>query len=151
MSPLEQIAEIQRLAFEHALIKYSGGQIVTPSKRKPRKNSGDARLNSHFTRSNSKMYPPLSEPYATRKRKVYGNKPILVASGRMKKSLVGRAKIFRSRDRYRMTFPNATAYAKYQESMGRPPTKPNKTDMVNIKRDFVMELKAMLRASAMVR
>ena len=42
-----------------------------------------------FTLRNGGQYPPLSPEYQARKDRVFGRKPILVASGRLKNSLTG--------------------------------------------------------------
>jgi phage gpG-like protein len=44
---------------------------------------------AQFSLRGSGQYPPLSAMYAARKKKVYGNRPILVAKGRLRDSLTG--------------------------------------------------------------
>lgn len=44
---------------------------------------------SQFMLRGSGQYPPLSARYAQQKRKKYGNKPILVATGRLRDSVSG--------------------------------------------------------------
>lgn len=44
---------------------------------------------AQFSLRGSGQYPALSPQYAEQKRKRYGNKPILVASGRLMKSITG--------------------------------------------------------------
>jgi len=53
-------------------------------------------IGRHFTRSNKERYgfAPLSPQYAKRKRKLVGNKPILVFSGKWKKAALD-AKVLR--------------------------------------------------------
>lgn len=44
---------------------------------------------AQFSLRGSGQYPPLSAHYAAQKRKKYGNRPIMVATGRLRDSLTG--------------------------------------------------------------
>lgn len=72
---------------------------------------------AQFTLKGSGLYPPLNPDYAERKRRIYGNQPIMVASGELKKSLTrtgGDNISLVKKDS--LTFGTANDYAVYHQS-----------------------------------
>jgi len=152
MASAEDIQPLLRLATIRAIIKYSGGTFKGPMKNAPggRKNTPakSTIISGHFTKGNSKFYPPLEPSYEKSKKKRVGKKPMLVFSGQMKKSIVGRAVIMpKGRDGFKVTFPNAKSYAKFQEAHGRPPTKLQDSDVDEFEQAVVTALKQLLQAA----
>lgn len=146
MATAKEVAEVMNRSFVQAIIQYGGGSVKTEKGSRVVKTTGVATLNSHFTKGNSAIYAPLSPAYAKTKLKKVGPKPILVFTGAMKKSLVGKGKIFFiGNGTYKMTFPKAVPYAKFHAEgqrfkTGLPkrhPTEPTKKD----RRKFVTDLK----------
>ena len=77
-------------------------------------------LKRHFTFSGQKdlQLKPLSPNYSNLKRRKYGLKPLLVASGRLKKKVVGSAQAIRRGNRIllNVSYPR---YGAYQRRDGR--------------------------------
>ena len=104
-----------------AMVKYAGGSVRGIGSKKNKAVTGkQAIMNSHFAKTNQRIYAALSEKYAEQKRARVGNKPILVFSGALQKSLIRRAKIKKvSSDTYLMSFPDAVPYAKRHATGGK--------------------------------
>ncbi len=149
MATPRQVSDALVGAFEQSMLKYAGGKIRGKNTRfKQGKRvvpASSTIVNSHFTSGNSAFYAPLNPVYAARKFKSVGKKPILVFSGDMKKSIVGRAQTFYlGGGRYRMTFKQAVPYAKFHSD--RHPTKLNKLDIKRFVAEIKKNLKSNLRA-----
>lgn len=150
---LRRIAGVGRTAVLRGILKYSGGRVIGSGKKsggrgaKTSVPASSTILAGHFTKSNSKIYAPLSPKYAKAKQKKYGNKPILVATGKTKKSLLGKAKIMpKGNDVYKVTFPKRTFYSVFLvEQKDRHPTRPTKEDVQNIAKAVASALSDLLR------
>lgn len=69
----------------------------------------------------SGRWRPLSPAYAARKRRIYGEQPILVASGRLRQSLTEGPEVFDARPRM-LTIGSSVEYGAYhQAGAGRLP------------------------------
>jgi len=104
-----------RLVVIQAILKYSGGEFTGKgSKGRVTQEASGTIIASHFTSGNAGIYPPLSPQYLLWKIKKVGKQPILVFSGAMKKSIVGKGKIWAmGKSTFKLTFPSAPDYAKY--------------------------------------
>lgn len=76
-------------------------------------------------REPSLRWPPLNKKYATRKRKKYGEKPILQATGNLKKSMtekgaLGNINITR---KFRASFGSSIDYGNYHDDIKEPRSK----------------------------
>ncbi len=78
---LQNLPQIMMEAVKHGVTAYANGFTGKPF------------VDAHFTRSNVERYgfPPLSPEYAKWKQRHYGNKPILVRSGDLRKSVDSKA------------------------------------------------------------
>lgn len=94
-------------------------------------------VDRHFTTGNEARYgwKPLTPDYARQKREQYGQRPILVASGRLRQSMRhGTADINNNNFSMTIKFNNAVNYAKYHDAGSptlprRSPVELNVTDI----------------------
>lgn len=149
---LRKIAAVARVAVLRGIIKYSGGKVVGTGKKSmagPLKSvsMGNTILAGHFRKSNASIYAPLSPKYLARKMKKYGDQPILVATGRTKKSIVGKARIRpQGKDKYIVSFPKRTFYSIFLvEQKDRHPTRPTDEDKKEIGKAIAIQLKQLLK------
>ena len=150
---LRKISGVARTAVLRGILKYSGGRVVGSGKKsggraaKTSVPAGSTILAGHFRQSNSKIYAPLSPKYAKAKDKKFGKKPILVATGKTKKSLLAKAKIMpKGNDVYKVTFPKRTFYSVFLvEQKDRHPTRPTKEDTKKIGDAVATALKQLLQ------
>ncbi len=78
---LRNLPQIMMEAVKHGVTAYANGFTGKPF------------VDAHFTRTNAERYvfPPLNPEYARWKKKHYGNKPILIRSGHMRKTVNSKA------------------------------------------------------------
>jgi len=86
---------------------------------------GDVLIGEHFTFGNqSRMgWPDLKEKYAERKLRTVGIQPMLVSSGALKNSIVGKysePKVNRARYTVTLEFPKALGYGEYLANGDKP-------------------------------
>ena len=148
MATTDDISKVMRLVIIQAILKYSGGNFTGKgSKGRVTQEASGTIINSHFTKSNAGRYPPLSEAYLIQKIKKVGKRPILVYSGDMKRSIVGKGKVWAMGNNvFKLTFPNVVPYAKHHTGgMGklkkRHPTALNAKDKAAFQRALKNSLK----------
>ncbi len=121
---IKNLPKIMMDALKHGVEAYANGFTGTPI------------VDAHFTRSNESRYgfPPLTTEYAIWKARHYGNKPVLVRSGAMRKSIDSKAHLISIRGATVVAlFRGLVDYAIYHhEGSGhlpkRSPVQPNQED-----------------------
>ncbi len=121
---LKNLPQIMMEAVKHGVTAYANGFTGKPL------------VDAHFTRSNVVRYgfPPLNPEYAKWKARHYGNKPILVRSGAMRKSVDSKQHLISIRGATVVAlFRGLVDYAIYHHTgegrlPERSPVKPNAED-----------------------
>lgn len=90
----------------------------------------------HFEGYNSLRYgyPPLDPKYAKRKRRKFGRKPQLVATGKLKNSVTASARAKRLSPNQVALIVSAPSYGYHQIKKGRDWISPNRRDMRDLRR-----------------
>jgi hypothetical protein len=87
-----------------------------------------------FGNANAYSYPLLDPKYLERKRKKYGNQPMLVASGLLRESVTTLYKIYKIRGQFRIVL-KIPSYGKYVKEV-RDFTLVNSRDMKDMMRFY---------------
>jgi len=94
----------------------------------------------HFQRGNvtSYGYKRLDPEYAQRKRRMYGNQPILVASGKLREDVTSKYKIYKIKGKFRVIL-DVPEYGRYVKEI-RDYTIVNKRDRRDLMRYWKLNL-----------
>jgi phage gpG-like protein len=140
-------AAVTNAAKEYAGVPIESGGVSAASR--------EAGVGRHFTRTNVARYgwQPLAPDYAVWKAKRFGAKPVLVASGTLKASILGRATVtVAGPGRLVVRFGQAVDYAQYhQDGDGVPkrsPIDPNPDDIAAIKAAARKHFQALVQRAA---
>lgn len=131
---LERLPERLRLVMESAARVYAGKPVTRAGKVVSARGSIVGR---HFSGTNATRYEALDPEYAKAKAKKFGTKPILVRTGDLKRSIVGRGTIMATSRGFRISWPDSTGYGRYHMNGEGVPRRdfitPNAADLLELR------------------